>query len=677
MARGQSDLFPSISDWVPPTELPHIPSGTQVAIDTETCDRGLQAGTGPGWVHGEGWLCGVSWAYEGGSGYAPVRHPDTECMDEALVLRWLSDLSRRCSLVFQNASYDMGWTGVVPERPDDVHTMAVLMNENEHSYSLDSISLRLGIPGKDETLLREAVLTHGGNPKRIKEHIWRLPARYVSPYAEQDAVSTLGCAQILLPQIDANGLREAYDLETELSPHILRMRERGIRINVDRLEKNQSYFRELARQELQQVTAILTQRREVTIQDIRSPRWLEATFTDLGIGYPRTAKTGQGQFDKEFLEACPHPIAMHISQARSLHDASEKFLGNYILSNIHMGRIHAEIHQLRDAEAGVSSGTKTYRFSYSNPPLQQMNRAEPDKANPEHKDYREGFIDIGTKVRECFEPESDCVWSAPDYSQQEYRLIVDYSSRLGLPKAEEAVEYYRSDPKADYHNFVVSMTGLVRKKAKDANFAKAFGAGIPKFALMTGMAIDEAEEVMRVYDDRLPFVSKFAKRSSDVAAERGYVRLMDGRRCRFDLWEASWVPKEEWSAGRAAGHNMTECSLEEARRRQSVVGHPWRGKRLKRSGTHKAGNRVIQGGAAVQTKKALLACAREGYLPMIQMHDELGFSHGDERSADRTAEIMRDAVQLRVPTVVDNEHGPDWGRAKYSFSEAMAMVSRS
>jgi len=670
---GQHDLFKPDSEWQAPTSLPVVPDGAWIAIDTETNDRGLQRGVGPGWVHRDGWLCGVSWAWDGGSGYAPIRHPDTPaCFDHDIVVAWLGDLCRRCHVVFQNGPYDMGWTGIRPMRPHDTHTMAVLLDENRPAYDLDSICAWQGIEGKDEALLREAVITHGGNPRRVKEFLWQLPARYVGPYAEQDAVATLEAARRMIPQLETNGLMAAYDLECELTPHVLEMRTRGIPISIDRAEQNQELLRGHARRELAELKSKLSSRRELTIDDVRSPRWLEHTFTELGIAFPRTAKTEQGSFDKEFLENCAHPAAQHIARARAYHDGAEKFIGTYILEHLDRGRLHAEIHQLRSADGG----TRTYRFSYSNPPLQQMNRPEPDKANPDHKDHIPGYVDIGTMIRECFVPERGCVWSAPDYSQQEYRLIVHYAARLELRRSEEAVSYYHENEKADYHNLVVEMTGLTRKRAKDCNFAKAFGAGVPKFALMAGLSLDEAQEIMQTYDEKLPFVAEFAAKAKGMADRKGYVRLLDGRRRRFDDWEASWIPKEEWEEGRRAGHLMTPCSLEEAHKRQSLDDHPWRGKRLRRADTRKAGNSIIQGGAAVQTKMALLACAREGLLPMLQMHDELCFSSSSEHEAERPAEIMRDVVPLLVPVRVDNEHGPDWGRAKYTYSEAVRMVER-
>ncbi len=670
----QTDLFPPPSDWVAPTSLPHIPDGTLIALDTETRDDGLAKGRGPGWVHRDGWLCGVSWAWSGGSGYMPLRHPDTSTtVSEEQVSRWLVDIERRCRPVFQNASYDLGWTGLRPTgRIDDTHTMAVLVDENLARYDLDSLCAWQGIPGKDETLLREAVVACAGvrNPsaRAVKENLWRLPARYVGPYAEQDAVATLELCLRLQAQILGQELTEAYELETDLLPHILEMRRRGIRINTDQAEQSQSRFRQLAAEQLDMVREHCpqTQRRAVTIQDVRSPRWLEALFAELSIPFPRTEKTGQGSFEKDWLEKCPHPVGRHIANARALHDADNKFLGTYILEHTHMGRIHAEIHQLRDTDAG----TRTFRMSYSNPPLQQMNRADPDRANPEHKDYDPLFVDIGTEIRKCFEPDPGCLWGAPDYSQQEYRLIVHYSARMSLPGAEDAVRMYQENPKQDFHNLVVDMTGLTRKRAKDCNFAKAFGAGIPKFALMTGMSVEEAQATMDQYDERLPFVARLARKCQESADKRGYVRLIDGRRRHFNDWEASWIPGDEFRDAVRRGLPLGPCSLEEAHRRQQDQTHPWHGKRLRRADTRKAGNSVIQGSGAVQTKKAMLACAQEGLLPLLQMHDELCFSVSNQHEAERPAEIMRDVIKLLVPVRVDNEFGGTWASAKYTYEEA-------
>lgn len=68
------------------------------------------------------------------------------------------------------------------------------------------------------------------------------------------------------------------------------------------------------------------------------------------------------------------------------------------------------------------------------------------------------------------------------------------------------------------------------------------------------------------------------------------------------------------------------------------------------------------------TKLAMRACWREGVLPLIQMHDELGFSVVREEQGARVAEIMRDVVPLELPMMVDAEYGRTWGDAKHAWS---------
>ena len=69
---------------------------------------------------------------------------------------------------------------------------------------------------------------------------------------------------------------------------------------------------------------------------------------------------------------------------------------------------------------------------------------------------------------------------------------------------------------------VAEMTGLERKPAKDANFAKSYGAGIPKFAAMINKPLAEAEAIMRRYDEMLPFNSElfqFCQKKAEASGD--------------------------------------------------------------------------------------------------------------------------------------------------------------
>src|SRR5262249_41486292 len=108
--------------------------------------------------------------------------------------------------------------------------------------------------------------------------------------------------------------------------------------------------------------------------------------------------------------------------------------------------------------------------------------------------------------------------------------IVHYAVEQGLRKAKEAAERYRTDPNTDFHQLVSDWTGLERSSAKNTNFAKAFGAGVRKFAAMIGKPEREAREIYAKYDRELPFAQRLAARCQNPAAKGASLELYDGAR---------------------------------------------------------------------------------------------------------------------------------------------------
>ena len=87
--------------------------------------------------------------------------------------------------------------------------------------------------------------------------------------------------------------------------------------------------------------------------------------------------------------------------------------------------------------------------------------------------------------------------------------------------------------------------------------------------------------------------------------------------------------------------------------------------RLKRGWTYKALNRLIQGSAADQTKQAMIECVKNGFNPILQIHDELCFSINEESDIIKVKELMENAIEgLKVPSKVDTAIGRSWGEAK-------------
>src|SRR6516225_8946968 len=645
---------PPPTDWQTPIELPDLRRAGIIALDTETRDEGL-TNRGSGWPFGNGYICGVSSAYRADgkirAHYFPVRHPDSQNFDPAQVFAWVKDMAASgVRIITQNGLYDWGWLrsdgGILmppSKHLEEIGALATIVDENRYTYSLDALCEWRGLPGKDETLLRQAVKAGGfkvSKKNSLQSHIWRLPARYVGSYAEADAANTLALFEGLDPVLDKEGTRAAYRLEVDLLPMVHEMRRRGIRIDTAGAEQRRDLL--LKRRDI--VFAELSEKlgTNVSMAEIGRTRWLATTFDRYKISYPRTEK-GNPSFtagNTGWMPKHPHWLPQLIVKADKYNNAAVNFLEHYILGHVVNGRVHAEIHPHRSDEGG----TRSLRFSYSSPPLQLM---------PAHDE------ELAPLIRGVFLPEESERWAKCDVSQQEFRLICHYAFRHKLAGAQEAVERYRNDPGTDFHAFVAAMTGRDRQTSKSINFARAYGAGPGKFAAMIGKPLGEARVIFAEYDRTLPFVSELSRRCEEAVRRTGYLTLYDGARRHWN----DWAPAGTWEKG--AG----PCRREEAETRVRDPKHSWYQRPLWRVDVRKAMNALIQGSAARHTKLWMRAVWREGIVPLLQMHDSLDLSVSSPEQAELVAQLGRDAVQLDVPMKVDLAFGRTWGDAKHSWDD--------
>ena len=532
------------------------------------------------------------------------------------------------------------------DRLEEVGALASAIDENQFKYSLDALCERYGLPGKDETVLREAVVAAGfasGRKKivRVQEHIHKLPARYVDAYARADAVNTLLLWEKLDPILDREGTRDAYRLDVDLLPMVLEMRRRGVRIDQDAAEQARDLILGKREAALAELSARLGER--VSMHEIARNKWKARVFDAHGIEYQFTEK-GNPSFTagkSGWMVHHEHWLPQLIVTASKYDAAGHKFLEGHILEHIINGRIHAELHPFRSDDGGARSS----RFSYSNPPLQQMPSRDEE---------------LAPIIRGVFLPEDGERWAKTDASQQEFRFIVHCAVTQGLQKADEAAGHYRNNPHADFHDMVAELTGLPRKVAKGVNFAKAFGAGVRKFSEMVGVPENEARAIYERYDRELPFVQQLSKRCQSAADRQGYLELYNGARRHWDTWEA---PEIAWGKGTGP------CSREEAERRVADPEHSWYRRHVRRAETYKAMNALIQGSAAQHTKLWMRACWREGIVPLLQMHDELDCSVSSPEQAELVAQLGREAVKLEVPMLMELKFGRSWGDAEHTWEE--------
>jgi DNA polymerase I-like protein with 3'-5' exonuclease and polymerase domains len=646
-----------------PAKLPDLRRAGIIALDTETNDEGLRADRGSGWPWRGGHVCGVSIAYRADgdirSHYFPLRHPDTNNFNPEQVFRWLKDLvASDVRFVTQNGLYDWGWLRAeanirMPsaDRLEEIGALATMINENLHRYNLNDLCIWRGLPGKDETLLREAVKAAGfasGRKKiNIKEHIWQLPAHLVGPYTEADAVSTLALFEDLNPIIDREGTRDAYRLEVDLLPMVHEMRRRGIRIDQNAAEAARDHClrkRDTALADLSEKLGTVT-----GMDEIASPKWKAGTFDAHRIKYPRTKK-GNPSFKAGkmgWMATHPHWLPQLIASANKYDAAGDKFLEGHILAHLIKGRIHAEINPHRSD----NGGTRSFRFSYSDPPLQQMPSRDEE---------------LAPLIRSVFLPEDGEIWCKPDISQQEFRFVVHHAFKRNLAGAKAAVERYRNNPDTDFHELVAEITGLPRTAAKAVNFAKIYGAGVEKFGEMIGKPLSEAQRIYKQYDRQLPFVSRLARICQDDAHKLGYTLLYDGARRHWDRW-----------APRTFSKGAGPCSLEEAKQRTLDPAHPWFDEWLHRTDIHTALNALIQGSAARHTKLWMRACWHEGIVPLLQMHDALDCSVTTREQGELVARLACEVVQLEVQMRVDMKFGKSWGDATHTWEERHATGAAS
>ena len=614
----QNPLFPPRSDWVAPDILPDLSSASRIAVDLETKDPNLRV-SGPGWATGNGHVTGIAIATDGWSGYLPIRHEGGGNLDTGFVFRWLNkSLSTNCDKIFHNALYDVGWLrreGVTLNgKIQDTVIAAPLIDENRRQYSLNSLGLDYCKEIKDETLLTEAAKSYGVDPKA---EMYKLPAKFVGEYAEQDAVLTLKLWDKLKKLLETQKLEPIYELESSLIPLLVEMRWRGVRVDVNKAEETVDKLKQQEKDCIKQIKY----KYGVDV-DVWASASVAKAFDKAGLTYPRTQKTNAPSFTGKWLEGLDHGLPKLVVEARKLQKIRSAFIENMILEHSHNGRIHGQMHPLR----GDSGGTVSGRFSYSTPNLQQVPARDPI---------------LGPLVRGLFLPEEDHVWGAYDYSQQEPRLTVHYASTMNLPGSDEAVSAYRHDD-ADFHQIVADMAGIARKDAKVINLSLSYGMGKNKLIQALGINELEAEALFNNYHSKVPFIKELTLSCSRRAENVGEITTLLGRKCRFDMYEARNEKTQPLPMDKA---------IEEY------------GQNIRRAFTYRAFNRLIQGSAADMTKQAMLDLWKEGIVPHIQVHDELDISVKNKEESRKIVEIMETCVDLNVPSKVDAEIGDTWGTA--------------
>ena len=364
-------------------------------------------------------------------------------------------------------------------------------------------------------------------------------------------------------------------VKTELAlPYILsRMSSRGIRVNMPEALKQSSKCEELIK-EAEEFLSVYAGN-----QFVDSHKHIQQVFDNKGWAYKSSMK-GNASFSKKVITDYYNVDPEYIKNLMD-HRRYSKLLNTYYKEILHLaihhsGCVHPSYQQ---------NGAVTGRMSAWDPAIQTI---------PSTED-----VDEGLNVRRCFIPRHGYKLMAFDYSQQEYRLLLDY---LNIPSLTG-----KMNRGGDFHEETADMLGVSRKLAKNVNFGLLYGAGNKTISSIAGVSEAEASNVRKRIAEVIPELPKFIRAVTHAARKKGYIKNWAGRVVR--------VPKDK----------------------------PYKGI-----------NYLIQSGGADIVKRAMVVLddyIKDKDIYMVcQIHDELIFEVGEDIAHCDTADIIARDMEKQYDT---------------------------
>jgi len=672
MASLQLPLWRSKPTWRPPAQLPSLAGAKRICLDVETRDESLAKELGPG-VRRGGYIVGLGVGVENGPRcYLPIRHEGGGNLDPGLVMEWARDElnAYEGEVVGANVLYDLDYLaeeGVTLPKVKAFHDVqiaeAIIDEHKRGQYNLDALSqVHLG-EGKAHGHLEKLAVEFGWRTEtQIKQNLWRLSGADVGEYGEGDVDRPLRILAKQLKLLEADEQLHCYTMERELIPLLLAMRRRGVRVNLNRADQVDAILkRELAKWSAE------VRRLAGASADFNSAESLAPALRERGLELNMTAggknSKPKPQVDKFFLERNQGDhLVDAIAASRRLFTLKNTFIDGVIRSHTIKGRIHPTFRQTKSDDGG----TVGVRFSSAGPNLQFIPSRESEWDDQmDLGDYKADNI-----IRSCFEADEGDCWGQDDYSQIEYRLLVHFAVGQG---AEAARQKYRDDPKTDFHKLCAEMLGVDpedkvrRKRVKNTNFAKGYGAQANKLAETFNCSVEEAQAFVDEYDRALPFSKATLEAAARWAQRRGFVVTVDGRKQRFPFWCSARWEAPAWMRRPNRGYRIDEAREKFGRRLDDGT---WVPDPLKRWKDYVALNRKLQSSAGELMKLSMLKAWKSGVCAVLgpflaTIHDELGSSipmtKAGHEAHRELVHIMETIVPLKVPVLVGSARGPNWG----------------
>lgn len=459
----------------------------RIVIDIETYDPNLTE-RGASYVYSRGYILGIGIKLDNlPAEYYPLHHKGEQNYEVDTVYRYISDISNNTVVCNHNLVYDVGWLkhecGWLHQgKFRDTMLKGQLDRNDRVSNSLAALAKVYNIGEKISI----------DTPK-----LYQMPIPMVASYCCNDVELTARLDDATWKLNDNAALQR----ECALIPILVKMKERGIRIDLDELDRVQMHYNQLLDEQID----------ICGIYEIWAAAKVVVLFDDLRLDYPRTKLNGPS-FPKWFLETVDHPKVKALLKARHIDKLIQFCLGiREHLDGKH--RIHPDFFNGKHEFGGTITG----RFSSGHPNVQQ----QPNRT------------DEGRLLRSLFIPDDGHILYKFDYKQQEPMLWMYYADKLRLKGIDRWKEMYKS-PDADFYTPIMESMNIKRFDAKTITLAVGYGMGHQKMSRMNHIELDKASSYLNRYKETVPWLIELRNYCRDLAAIRGYVHTIGGRNLYFD-----------------------------------------------------------------------------------------------------------------------------------------------
>ncbi|MCG7390465.1 DNA polymerase I [Pantoea sp. ACRSB] len=551
----------------------------------------------------------------GEAAYLPVGHDYLDAPDQLDRLEVLAQLKpiledSKALKVGQNLKYDRG----VLKNYDielggikfDTMLESYILNSVVGKHDMDSLSARWL---NHKTVTFEEIAGKGKNQLTFNQ----IALEQAAHYAAEDADVTLQLHLKMWAELEKEaGPRKIFEeIEMPLVTVISRVERNGVLIDQGILAQHSK--------ELTHRLAELEQKAHELAGEpfnLSSTKQLQTIlFEKQGIKPTKKTPGGAPSTSEEVLAelALDYPLPKVILEHRGLSKLKSTYTDKLPqMINPLTGRVHTSYHQ---------AVTATGRLSSTDPNLQNI-----PVRNDEGRRIRQAFIaGKGNRI------------VAADYSQIELRIMAHLSQDKGLLDAfAHGEDIHRATAAEVFGVALDKVSGEQRRSAKAINFGLIYGMSAFGLSRQLNIGAGEAKRYMDLYFERYPGVLRYMENTRQLAASKGYVETLDGRRL--------WLPDI----------NSSNAIRRKAAERAAI-------------------NAPMQGTAADIIKRAMIAVddwlqqQNDDAVRMImQVHDELVFevqSDAVESASQQIRKLMEGSMKLDVPLQVEIGVGENWDEA--------------